>query len=96
MKMKMGGKAKMQMGGMMDNMDMYKMGGMKKKKDAMPKKKMKMGGKLVPSKSNVSDELGSYKRVAGKNVSGKKVKIKGAAMKMDGKMKMGGKCKNGC
>jgi len=47
-------------------------------------KKARNGATLSPSKKSVSSELGSYKRVAGKNLS---------KMKMGGSMK---KCRGGC
>lgn len=54
-------------------------------------KKAKSGASLSPSKKNVSSELGGYKKVIGKNYSGK---AKGGAKLK--KMMGGGKCKYGC
>jgi len=48
-------------------------------------KKIAKGGTLAPSKANTSTNLASYKRVIGKNTSGKG----GSAPKMK-------KCKMGC
>jgi hypothetical protein len=60
-------------------------------------KKMRAGG-------TVSMQLGSYDRQIGKNYTGKATKAVGltkamygkSIMSKGGKMKMGGKCKNGC
>ena len=62
-------------------------------------KKAKSGATLSPSKQSVSDELGGYKRVIGKNYSGKaksgasvkKKAMYGVDMTPGAKMKMGGK-----
>ena len=61
-------------------------------------KKAKSGATLSPSKQNVSSELGGYKKVIGKNYSGK-AKSGASVKKAMGGMKMmkgGGKCKYGC
>ena len=61
-------------------------------------KKAKSGVSLSPSKQNVSNELGGYKKVIGKNYSGKAKDGKSVKKAMGGmKMMMGGgKCKYGC
>jgi len=62
-------------------------------------KKAKSGATLSPSKQSVSDELGGYKKVIGKNYSGKAksgASIKKKAMGGMKMMKGGGKCKYGC
>jgi hypothetical protein len=67
-------------------------------KDGGKMKKAKSGVSLSPSKQSVSDELGGYKRVIGKNYSGK-AKAGKSVKKAMGGMKMmmsGGKCKYGC
>jgi hypothetical protein len=83
-------KKKMQYGGEAASMvPTMKKGGMKKK--------YKSGG-------TVSMQLGSYDRQIGKNYTGKATKAVGltkamygkSIMSKGGKMKMGGKCKNGC
>jgi hypothetical protein len=67
-------------------------------KDGGKLKKAKSGATLSPSKQNVSSELGGYKKVIGKNYSGK-AKSGASVKKAMGGMKMmkgGGKCKYGC
>jgi hypothetical protein len=62
-------------------------------------KKAKSGATLSPSKQSVSDELGGYKKVIGKNYSGKAKSGASVKKKAMGGMKMmkgGGKCKYGC
>jgi len=62
-------------------------------------KKAKSGATLSPSKQSVSNELGGYKKVIGKNYSGKaksgasvkKKAMYGVDMTPGAKMKMGGK-----
>ena len=67
-------------------------------KNGVSLKKAKSGVSLSPSKQNVSNELGGYKKVIGKNYSGKAKAGKSVKKAMGGMkmMKGGGKCKYGC